>query len=186
MQQLLTLALHKLGYGYACPSANDLGDLFICYLVTEQSMLLIVISSSLSLFQLFFQSRELAVLQLSSLVKVVAALSFGNVGVGVLNVLTELLETGDRVFLVFPACFHGVKLVTQLGKLFSYLCQLLLRYLVLFLFEGSLGDLLLHDLSCDIIKLGRHGVHFRADGSAGFINKVDSLIGEKSVGNVTV
>ncbi len=58
--------------------------------------------------------------------------------------------------------------------------------LALLFFESCFGYLLLHYLSCKIVHFRRHGVHFRADKGAGFVHKVNSLIGEETVGNITV
>ena len=45
---------------------------------------------------------------------------------------------------------------------------------------------MLHDKALYLIKLGGHGVHLGTDEGAGLVHKVDSLIGEKAVGDISV
>ena len=58
--------------------------------------------------------------------------------------------------------------------------------LVVLLFQRHLLNFELHDLAADIVKLRGHGVYLRAYQRAGFVDKVDGLIGEKAVGDVAV
>ena len=47
-------------------------------------------------------------------------------------------------------------------------------------------DLKLHDLSCDLINFGRHGIQLRLDHRTGFIDKVDRFIRKETICNVPV
>ena len=58
--------------------------------------------------------------------------------------------------------------------------------LICLLFQGSLLDLQLHDLSAQLIQLGRHGIQLCLDQCTRLIDQVDGLIRQEPVGNVTV
>ena len=59
-----------------------------------------------------------------------------------------------------------------------------LGQLVLLLLQSGLLDLHLDDLPGHRVQLSRHGVHFRPDLGAGFIDQIDGLVGQEPVGDI--
>ncbi len=146
-KDLLLLALHELGNRDACPAANDLSDLVLSDLVSQQLAGIAALSSLLRLLQLLFQLRELAVFQSCGGVQIVLSLSLLDLLFHLLDVLTELLNDVDAFLLVLPLSLHRLELISQLRELAADLLQMLLGDVIAFLAESSLLDLQLDDLS---------------------------------------
>ena len=186
MEQLLPLALHKPAHRDAGPPLDDAGDLLLGDLVPQQGALLARLGDLLLGLQFLFQLRDAAVLQLGGLVQVVLPLGLLQIGVGLLQLLPELLDLADGVFLVLPLGLFGVELVPQLGQLLLELGQVLPGQGVVLLLEGGLLDLELDDLPLDDVQLGGHGVDLGADHGAGLVHQVDGLVGQEAVGDIAV
>ena len=107
-------------------------------------------------------------------------------GVGRLQVLPELLHLADSVLLVLPLGLAGVELIPQLSQLLLDVRQPGLGQLVILLLQGGLLNLALDNLPGDHVQLSGHGVHLRADESAGLVNEVDGLVGQETVGDIAV
>ena len=138
------------------------------------------------LLELLFEFGKIAVFELRGLF--IFAVLFGelNVAVQLFDLLAQLLDLPDGLFLVFPLRLHGLKGLAVLGQLFLELRKARLRELVVLVFERSFLDLHLDDLTVDHVELGRHRVHLGADHRAGLVDEVDGLIGEEAVGDVPV
>ena len=59
-----------------------------------------------------------------------------------------------------------------------------LGQLVLLLLQSGLLDLHLDDLPGHRVQLSRHGVHFRPDLGAGFVDQIDGLVGQEPVSDI--
>ena len=186
VQQLLPLALHQLSYRYTGPTAYYLGYLLLGDAVTKQAVRFALLHVRLSLGQLFLQLGQLAVLQLGSLVKVVAPLGLLHIGVKLFYLCTEGLNFLYGVLLVFPLCLEPRELLALVSQLFADILKVLLRYLVAFLVKGGFLYLQLHYVPALLVKLGGHAVHLGAHHRAGLIHKVDSLIRQEPVAYVPV
>ena len=70
------------------------------------------------------------------------------------------------------------------------LCSLmggeLLRQMIGFLLQRRLFDLKLHDLTAQLIHLGRHGIHLGLYERTRLVYQVDCLIRQETIGNVAV
>ncbi len=187
MQELFALALHQLGDRDAGPSGNDPGDLFIRHGVTKQGIGFVrLVFMRFRFFQFFFQGRQLPVFEFGCLVQVIIALRTLDLQADGLDLFTQFLHLPDGILFVLPAGLHFIELFPHFRKLFLYFGQMLFRQLVIFLFQRSFLDLMLHDLSGDLIQLRRHGIHFRLDHRAGFIDQVDGFIRQETVADVAV
>ena len=149
MQQLVALALHEAGSGDAGPALDDLGDLFLCDLVAEQTRLLAVLRQFFLLLELLFRLGQVAVFELRGLFEVIALLGGFDVAVQLLDLLTQLLHAADGVLFVFPFGLHGVEGLALLGQLLLQLGKSCLGELVVFVLERGLLDLHLDDLAVD-------------------------------------
>ena len=148
VEYLLLFTLHKFCNGYACPAADDLCNLLLCYLVAEETVVAdVLFSLVLKLLELLLQSGQSAVFELCRLVEVVLTLSLVYLAAEMLDLLTELLNGSDVGLFVLPLCLHRIELVTQLRELLLNLGEVLLRDVVAFLFEGGFFDLELDYLS---------------------------------------
>ena len=138
------------------------------------------------LLELLFELGKIAVFELRGLF--IFAVLFGklNVAVELFDLLAQLLDLPDGLFLVFPLRLHGLEGLAVLGQLFLELCKARFRQLVVLVFERGLFDLHLDDLAVDDVELGRHRVHLGADHRAGLVDEVDGLIGEEAVGDIAV
>ncbi len=57
---------------------------------------------------------------------------------------------------------------------------------ILLLLQRRLFNLQLHQPPRDCIQLGGHGIDFGADRRASLIDQIDRLVGQKTVGNITM
>ena len=98
----------------------------------------------------------------------------------------ELLDLVNALLFSFPARLHLIELVFIFGKLCAELLKTLLGELVGLFFKSHFFDFKLHYLAAYIVKLGGHGIYFGAYGGTGLVDKVDCLIGQKTVCNIPV
>ncbi|MPN02083.1 hypothetical protein SDC9_149296 [bioreactor metagenome] len=140
------------------------------------------------LFPLQFsdQLRQLAIFQLGGFVEIVCALRFGNLRIGVFQLLTQLLHFSDGGFFVFPLRLHLVEVCAQFCNLPLNLLQMLTAELICLFLESGFLDLQLHDLPAGGIQFHRHAVELGLDERAGFIHEVDCLVRQKAVGDVAM
>mmetsp|Transcript_29892 Transcript_29892/g.66116 ORF Transcript_29892/g.66116 Transcript_29892/m.66116 type:complete len:342 (-) Transcript_29892:1431-2456(-) len=104
VQQLVTLTGHQLGYGDACPLADDLGNVCLRDLLLEQLAphRALAHQGLLRALQLLLQLNEGAVLELGSAVEVVVALSLLDLEVHAFNLLLDVLDSAHLALLPLP------------------------------------------------------------------------------------
>ena len=125
-------------------------------------------------------------MQLCRFVKVVLSLGGLDIGSYLLYLPADILDLVDRILLVLPACLHLLELLPHIGKLLLYFRKVLLRETVAFLFQSGFLYFVLHYLSGKLVKLRGHGLHFGLYQGAGFVHKVYSLVGQETVGDISV
>ena len=113
-------------------------------------------------------------------------LSLLNICVSLLDFRLELLDLVNALLFSFPARLHLIELVFIFGKLGTELLKAILGELVGLFLQRHLFDFKLHYLTAYIVKLRGHGVDLGTDGSARLIDKVDCLVGQETVGNISV
>ena len=92
-EELLALALHELGDGYACPAADYLGDLLLGDLIAQEGIRGIALLGGVFLvLELFLELGQLAVAKLCQLIEVVGSFGFFDLGAAGLDLLAELLH----------------------------------------------------------------------------------------------
>ena len=72
------------------------------------------------------------------------ALGFLDVRSDLFDLLSYVLNIGDRVLLVLPFCLHFLELLAHVGQLLLYLGKMLGGKLVALLFQRGFLDLVLH------------------------------------------
>ena len=186
-QQLFALTLHQTADGDARPLADDIGDLVFGHGVVHHGVVArVLFGRGLGVLELLFEGREVRVFELCGLFVLEVRLRALDLAVHLLDLALELLHAVHAALFRLPAGLHGVELFLFIGKLFLELLETVARELVVFLLEGHLFDLLLHDLAAQIVELCGHRVDLRADHRAGLIDEVDGLVGQETVGDIAV
>ena len=146
---------------------------------------IVLLGRSLGVLELLFKRGQIGILELRGLLILEIGLCPLDVAVHLLDLALELLDALHAVLLRLPAGLHGVELLLLVGKLLLQFLQTVAGELVVLLLEGHFLDLLLHDLAAQIVQLSGHGVDLRADHRAGFIDQIDGLVGQETVGDIT-
>ena len=136
--------------------------------------------------QFLFQIRQLAVLQFRCLIQIVFSLGDLDLVLCLFDLFPDLGYPVHLIFLRFPGCLHGACLLPEFCQFFGNNRKPFSGQVILFILQGSLFDLQLHDPPEDLIQLRRHGIQFRFDHGAGFIHQIDRFIRQEPVGNVPV
>ena len=187
MQQLLALALHQTGNRNTGPTLDNAGNFFIGNLVTQQGVLaLCLLGLCFFLFQLLFQFRQTAVFEFRSLVEVISLFCAFDIRIQLLNICTQLLYLANGIFFVVPARLHRIELLAHLCQFLLNFRQMLLRQLVILFLEGCFFNFVLNDFALNNIQFCRHGVNFRANHCTRFIDQINRLIRQESVGNIPI
>ena len=187
VQKLFALALHELADRNAGPAAHDTGNFLFRDTVVQQAVLAAgFLRRGFLLGQLLAESGEFAVLELGCPVQVIGAFGLFNLRIGLLDLLAQVVDLGDGFLLGFPAGLHGIEGVTALSQFLLHFMQVLLGELVVVLLQGGFLDFQLHDPAAHIIQLCGQGIDLRADHGAGFIHKVNGLVGEETVRDIPV
>ena len=188
MQQFFPFALHQSSNWNSCPTADDSCNFFFRDLIPQQIVALFLGSFCLCLFgfEFLFQGWQLAVFQFGCFVQVVFPFCLCNLGVDAFQLFPQLLHFRDVCLFVLPLCFHCMELFPHLSQFLLHFLQMCLRKLVVFFFQGSFFDFVLHDFPLDFIHFGRHRVHLCPNQCTRFINQVNCLIRQEPVGDIPV
>ena len=183
MEQLLTLALHHLAHGDACPARYYIGN------VVGRDLLLHHCSGALSLLQLFlnvlylvFQLLQFAVADFCH--TAVVALAFGTLGFEfqLFYLLLVLLDAVHQFLLALPFGLEGVHLLLQLGYLMVQVFQL---FAVTLSFDGLALDLQLFQPACFLVQFLGHGVALHTQLGSGLVHEVNGLVGQETLGDIS-
>ena len=104
VKQLVALALHHLGHGYAGGARHDLGDLLGPHLSAQKLRLfrVLVRERLVRLLELRLELRQLAVLQLGHLLPVALALRLVHLQLDLVDLLLDVGRAGHLRFLRLP------------------------------------------------------------------------------------
>ncbi|MPM42581.1 hypothetical protein SDC9_89247 [bioreactor metagenome] len=186
-QQLIALAFHEAGDGNSRPARDDTGNLLLRHAVVQIGCFVHAGLRELFLALEFGgELRQFAVFQLGGLVEVVGALRLGDLRIGTLNLLAQALHLADGGFLVFPLGLHFVEARAQFREFALNLFQMLFAELIRLLFQRGFLNFELHDLSAGRVQLGGHAVQLGLDQRAGLVDKVNRLVRQESIRNITV
>ena len=185
-EQLLAFAFDELGDRDAGPAGDDVRNFFFRYAVTKQAGFFLGLGSLFLGFQLTGQFGQLTVSQFSGLTPIIIAPCLFELDLRSVNFLAQMLYLAKGVLLVLPLCLLTVEAVAQLGHFSFKRSETLLGQFILLVLEGSFLNGELVKVMLHIVQLGRHGGLLCFNQRAGFINKVNSLIGQETVCNITV
>ena len=186
VQKLLALALEQLRDGDARPLCDDARYFLLGDGIVHHAAGLALLAELFGLLELLFKRGQIGIFEPCSRLILVAKLRVFDVGVHLLDPALELFDLVDAALFGLPAGFLLVEFILEVCKLLGELCKPVLRKLIGLFSKRGLLDLKLHYLAAHIVKLRGHGVDLRANERAGLINKVDGLIGQETVGYITV
>ena len=136
--------------------------------------------------ELLLQLRQAAILDLRGEVQIVAALGLFQLELGLLDLAVDDADGVDGGLLVLPLGLELFGLLLEVGQVLLQLLQPLAGAFVLLLLERALLDLQLLDLPLQLVNLGRHGVQLHAQARGGFVNQVNRLVRQETVGDVAM
>ena len=127
-----------------------------------------------------FQFGNAAVFQLGDFSEVVGALGFGHVGARLFELLTQGLQAIDLRFFRLIACRQCGELFLHLGQFRAHDGQTIARAGVLFRLEGGGFDIELQFAALQRVDGFGLRVQLHARFGAGFVDQIDSLVGQKA------
>ena len=111
------------------------------------------------------------------------ALGFLCLKLQVFDIDLVLLNLVDLILLALPLGHLRLLVFLQIGNLFVKLLQLL--HIVL-AFDSFALDLKLFDTSAHLVQRLRNRIHLQTQTCSSFIHQVDSLIGQKPIGDIAM
>ena len=188
-QQLVALTLHQLADRNTGGTRDNLGNLFGADLGTQQLghvagfLLRLGVLRGL---QPFFKLGQLAVLQLGDLVEVALAGELFNLEADTVDLFHDVLGAERLGFFSLPDFVEVRDLFLQLGDLYFDQPKALLRSFVLLAAHGFTLDLQLDQAPVEAIHHLGLGVHLDLDLGRRLVDQVNSLVGQKAVGDIAM
>ena len=187
VNQLLHFAFHHPAHRDVGPLAHDLGDVFLVDFLFEHPVALLDVG------QLRFGGADAllelghaAVLELGRPGVVARALRVLDLAAERFLFLFQLARLLDQILLLLPVTGELPSRFLEIGELLLEFAEPLLRRLVALLAKGLALDFELHDAALELIELRRHRVDLHAKLRRGFVHQIDRLVGQESIGDVTV
>ncbi len=145
-----------------------------------------MLQEGVCLRQLFFGGDDFAVANLGRPAQVALALGPFRLDLEVLDPALEFADAADEPLLVRPAGTQASGLVLQIGDMLSDLLQPLGAFLVLFLFERALLDLVAKQGALLFIDLLGQAVDFKPEGARRLVDQIDGLVRKLAITDVAV
>ena len=186
VQEFFPFACHHLGDRDTRPAADDLGNIFFADFFFEELRILMFSQVGFLFLQLFLQFRQFAVLQFRSLGQIVVAFGLGHFAFDGVDFFLQALGAQNGLFFFIPLGFELAFFFFQFVLRFRDLGQAFFGSVVRFFVQGLFFDFQLHDLMAQFVNRRRHGFDFRTQFGGSFVDEVDGLIGQETVGNVAV
>ena len=136
--------------------------------------------------ELVFEPRDQVVLQLAGLLVRALAHRLFDRQAGLVELFAEFRRIGEHRLLRAPSPGQLGRARLELGELVLQLYQTLLRRLVRLFLERFAFDLELDNAAVELVDLLRLGIHFHAQPACRFVDEIDGLVGQESVGDVAV
>ena len=189
LQQFFALALHHLGHRNASGPRDHFGNFLSAYLGAQQAVHSFFTRCrlfGLDFFECFFQSRQLAVLQFRHFVEVALARQIFDLLAQLVNFFTDLLASLSLGFLGMPDFLQVSGFFFKLVNFLFNQGKTLLRSFVVFFANRLALNLQLNQTAVQFVHDLGLGVDFDFDLGSRLVDQVDGLVGQKSVGDVTV
>src|ERR1041384_726424 len=186
-EQFLKLTLEQLGNRDAGPAADNLRNvLFINFFLEESCSIRLPVEFGFVLTKLFLKLGKLAVLKLGCSIQVILALSLLDRYLCLLDLFSNRANLLDGFLLGGPLSLQLVGVRPVVGEFLLEFLQSSPRCRVGFLLQCFALDLQLHDSTEILVKLAGHRVNFGPELGGGFVYKVDGLVRQKPIRDVSV
>src|SRR5699024_10156367 len=184
MHQLLALTLQHFSYRNAGPARDNFSDIFTFYFFLQHGAPFLDFSQlGLRFFQVRFQLVDGTIPKLGYLFVVTLAFGLFCFITRGFDGLFEIACFLDELSFLIPLRLHSVALLFQIRQLFINALDLGFGIVAL---QGFAFNLQLAYLSLNAVQFFGHRVDLQAQPRGCLINQVDSLIGQKALGDVTV
>ena len=187
MHELLRFALKQTAGRDARPFAYELGDVFfIDFFFQHRGILLHRGKPLLGLLKFAFRGGDFAIADFRNLGQFAGALEALLLRLELLDLLLELADFSDGLFFGLPTRFFPAGFFLQFGKLLFDLAAALLGVGVGFLEQCLALNFELQDAALDFVDLDGHGIDLHAEAGGGFVDEVDGLVRQKTIGDIAV
>ena len=184
MNQFFLFAFKHLVNRNACPLGNNRGNALVGN--DFPNVTFGVFGLFLNILQFLFQLRNNAVLKFAG--TFIASFPFGNVNFypRLVQLVLDFGNIGQALFFFFPFVFQTFGLGLKPGNLITDEFQTLSGLFVVFLFECLTFNFQLQNTAVKFIKFFRFGINRHTQRTGCLVHQVDSLVGQKTVADVTV
>ena len=186
-EQLLALTRHHLRDGDTRPAADDAGNILLADLLLEHLFTVRLCSECRFLVgKLLLKLRHLAVFQFRCTGEVLGALGCLHLTAQFVHLLFDGTYAQNCLLFTFPLLLELLLLCVKAFLLGDKCREFFLRVLVRLLFQRLLLDVELENLAPNLIEWCGHGLNLRAQLCRCLIDEVNRLVGQESIGNITV
>ena len=190
----LFLTGHHLAYRNSSPCAYYTCNIFFRNFLFKQgfpfygTLLAVHVFPGLCHFSsnLLFKFRNDGILELGRFLQIPFASVFLKVKPGLLKIFLHLAAAFNDVLLILPLQFHGITLVLHFSKFLLKFFKALYAGFVILLFQRLTFNLKLHYAAFKFVQFNRLAFNFHLKAASGFINKVNSLVRQKTARDVPV
>jgi len=184
MEEFFLFALQHLADRYSRPARYNVGYVFGIYLFLNHGLIALHgMQFLLGLFYFLVQCLKLAVTDFGYFAVIALAFSFFGFEFQVFDFDLVLLNLVYQRLFALPFGFVRAFLFFEFGQFLTDLFQF--GFVVLAL-DGFALDFQLLYFTRNFVQLFRYGVYFHTQFGCCFIHQVDGLIGQETVGNVSV
>ena len=185
--QLLDLALQHLGHGNAGPFRDNLCNvLFVDLFFQHPLVLLNLVQTSVRIFQPAFQLLDLSITDFRHPRVIALTLGLLLFHARLLNLLLQGADRLNQFLLALPPQLHLGGFFAKLAQFLFDQRQPLAGRRVVFLAQRLALDLQLNDLALHRLQIRRQRIDLHAQARRSFIDQVDRLVGQKTVGDVAM
>ena len=103
-----------------------------------------------------------------------------------LEFLLQRANSADQLLFLLPARFQSIGLFANPGELFVDGRQTFARVGIIFFLQRLLLDFQLGSSALQLVNFGRHGVDLNTQRSGGFVDQVNSFVGQEPVGYIAM
>src|SRR5437899_750955 len=184
--QLFHLAFEHLGNWNSRPLGDDARDIFFVDFFFEHALLALALDLLAELGEFLLGLRTEPVTDLRDAL-IVSFAQFGLLfDLELLDLFLQRPNARDEIFFLFPVRLEGIRFLANLSQFLLNDRKTFLRIRIVFLFQRLLLDFELRGAAFELIDVGRKRVDLYAQRCGRFVDEIDGLVRQKSIGNVAV
>ena len=185
MKEFCPLGFGEFGDGDAGPLGDDVRDFVLGDF--EFNVFGVFVLEFFRDFREFrLEGFHRAVLEFGKFFKIIGAFGFFHLVLGLVDFFLDILESFDVAFFFAPDGEFFVKTGLLTGEVFLEDFLPLEGARIVFASQGGAFDLKLQDLSLHLVECLGHGVDLGPDHGTRFVDEVDRLVRQKSVGDIAI